>query len=219
MVAVIKVLLAEDHVVVREATAEVIDHQPDMVVVGQAGTGAEAIALALQRDPDVVVMDIAMPRVNGLEATRQICADLPRCRVLVLTAHVEERNIVQLLQAGAAAYLPKTVGLDTLLEAIRAVARGEPVLPPEIATVVLRRLRGEEGEETAGCPLTERELEVLELAAEGMTNTEIAQRLTVSVRTVEAHLTHVYDKLGAGSRTEAVVRAMKEGWLRPGEAS
>jgi NarL family two-component system response regulator LiaR len=217
MVAVIKVLLAEDHVVVREATAEMIDHQPDMQVVGQAGTGTEAVALAMQRRPDVVVMDIAMPRMNGLEATKQIGADLPNCRVLVLTAHLEERNIVQLLQAGAAAYLPKTVGLEALLEAIRAVARGDSVLPPEIAAVVLQRLRGEEREEEAGCPLTERELQVLELAAEGLTNFEIARHLYISVRTVEAHLTHVYDKLGVGSRTEAVVQAMKEGWLRPGE--
>jgi NarL family two-component system response regulator LiaR len=219
MVRVIKVLLAEDHVVVREATAEVIDQQPDMVVVGQAGPGVEAIALALQCEPDVVVMDIAMPRVNGLEATRQIRTDLPRCRVLVLTAHLEERNIIQLLRAGAAAYLPKTVGLEALLETIRAVARGESVLPPEIAAVVLGHLRDEEPEEDADCPLTERELEVLKSAAGGMTNAEIARRLAISVRTVEAHLTHVYDKLGAGSRTEAVVRAMKEGWLRPGEGA
>jgi NarL family two-component system response regulator LiaR len=219
MARVIKVLLAEDHVVVREATAEVIDHQPDMVVVGQAGTGAEAVALALQREPDVVVMDIAMPRVNGLEATRQIRTDFPHCRVLVLTAHLEEENIIQLLQAGAAAYLPKTVGLEALLETIRAVARGESVLPPEIAAVVLGHLRGKEREELSGCPLTERELEVLKSAAAGMTNSQIAQRLAISVRTVEAHLTHVYDKLSAGSRTEAVVRAIKEGWLRPEEES
>jgi NarL family two-component system response regulator LiaR len=219
MARVIKVLLAEDHVVVREATAEVIDHQPDMMVVGQAGTGAEAVALALQRGADVVVMDIAMPHVNGLEATRQICTELPHCRVLVLTAHLEEANIIQLLQAGAAAYLPKTVGLEALLETIRAVARGESVLPPEIAAVVLGHLRGEERQDVFGCPLTDRELEVLKSAAAGMTNAEIAQRLAISVRTVEAHLTHVYDKLGAGSRTEAVVRAIKEGWLRPGGAS
>jgi len=212
------VLLAEDHAVVREATAEVVDHQPDMRVVGQAGTGEEAVALARALRPDVVVMDIAMPRLNGLEATRQIAAQCPGCRVLVLTAREEERYIVQLLQAGAVGYLPKTVGLDELLEAIRAVARGESVLPPAVAAVVVRHMAGEElpGEEAR--PLTERELEVLRLAAEGLTNYDIAQRLYISVRTVEAHLTHIYNKLGVSSRTEAVVRAIQRGWIQTEEA-
>lgn len=212
---VINVLLAEDHAVVREATAEVVDHQPDMRVVGQAGTGEEAVALAKALRPDVVVMDIAMPRLNGLEATRRITAECPGCRVLVLTAREEERYVVQLLQAGAMGYLPKTVGLDELLEAIRAVAQGESVLPPAVAAVVVRHLAGEEltGEEPR--PLTDRELEVLRLAAEGLTNYDIAQRLYISVRTVEAHLTHIYNKLGVSSRTEAVVHAMRRGWIRP----
>ncbi len=215
--AVINVLLAEDHAVVREATAEVVDHQPDMRVVGQAGTGEEAVAMAKALQPDVVVMDIAMPRLNGLEATRQITAECPSCRVLVLTAREEERYVVQLLQAGAVGYLPKTAGLDELLEAIRAVARGESVLPPAVAAVVVRHLAGEElaGEEP--CPLTDRELEVLRLAAEGLTNYDIAQRLYISVRTVEAHLTHIYNKLGVSSRTEAVVHAMQREWIRPGK--
>jgi DNA-binding NarL/FixJ family response regulator len=214
---VITVLLAEDHAVVREATAEVVDHQPDMRVVGQAGTGEEAVALAKALQPDVVVMDIAMPRLNGLEATRQITAECPGCRVLVLTAREEERYIVQLLQAGAVGYLPKTVGLDELLEAIRAVARGESVLPPAVAAVVVRHLAGEELLEEEARPLTDRELEVLRWAARGLTNYDIAQRLYISVRTVEAHLTHIYNKLGVSSRTEAVVRAMREGWIRPEE--
>jgi DNA-binding NarL/FixJ family response regulator len=213
----ITVLLAEDHVVVREATAEVIDHQPDMRVVGQAGTGEEAVALARQLEPDVVVMDIAMPRLNGLEATRQIVTECPRCRVLALTGHEEEQYILQLLQAGAVGYLPTTVGLDELLIAIRAVAKGESVLPPQIAAVVLRHLAGKEpaDAEQPARPLTERELQVLRLAAQGLTNYDIAQRLYVSVRTVEAHLTHIYNRLGVSSRTEAVVRAMQQGWVKP----
>jgi len=211
----ITVLLAEDHAVVREATAEVVGHQPDMHVVGQAGTGKEAVALARALQPDVIVMDIAMPRLNGLEATRRIAAECPRCRVLVLTAREEERYVIQLLQAGAVGYLPKTVGLDELLEAIRAVARGESVLPPAVAAVVVRHLAGEGAPEEAVRPLTDRELEVLKLAAQGLTNYDIAQRLYISVRTVEAHLTHVYDKLGVSSRTEAAVHAMRQGWIPP----
>jgi DNA-binding NarL/FixJ family response regulator len=211
---VIKVLLAEDHAVVREATAEVVDHQPDMHVVGQAGTGEEAVTLTRALEPDVIVMDIAMPRLSGLEATRQITTECPQCRVLVLTAHDEERHIIQSLQAGAAGYLPKTLGLDELLEAIRTVARGEPVLPPEVVVAAVRHLtgKGPPGEEPR--PLTDRELEVLQLAAQGLTNYDIAQRLHVSVRTVEAHLTHIYNKLGVKSRTEAVVRAMQRGWIQ-----
>ncbi|MFQ6101848.1 MAG: response regulator [Anaerolineae bacterium] len=214
---VITVLLAEDHAVVREATAEIVDHQPDMRVVGQAGTGQEVVALARELRPDVIVMDIAMPRLNGLEATRIIAAECPGCRVLVLTAHEEERYIIQLLEAGAVGYLPKTVGLDELLEAIRAVARGESVLPPAVAAVVVRHLAGEGAPEELAQPVTNRELEVLRLAAQGLTNYDIAQRLYISVRTVEAHLTHVYSKLGVGSRTEAVVHAMQQGWISPEE--
>jgi len=210
----ITVLLAEDHAVVREATAEVVDHQPDMRVVGMAGTGEEAVALARKLQPEVIVMDIAMPRLSGLEATRQITAQRPQCRVLVLTAREEKKYMLQLLEAGAAGYLLKTVGLDELIEAIRATARGESVLPPEVAAVVVRRLRGEEPlDEEEAQPLTDRELEVLAMVAQGMTNHNIARRLHVSVRTVEAHLTHVYNKLGVSSRTEAAVRATQRGWI------
>jgi DNA-binding NarL/FixJ family response regulator len=215
MMGAIRVLLADDHTIVREATAEILEHQPDMHVVGQAGTGEEAIDLARELQPDVAVMDIAMPRLNGLEATRRITAECPRCRVLALTAHEEERPIIQLLQAGAVGYLPKTIGLDELLEAIRAAARGESVLPPAVAAVVVRHLAEKEPPEEPAHPLTDRELEVLRAAAQGLTNYDIAQQLTVSVRTVEAHLTHVYNKLGVSSRTEAVVHAMRQGWIPP----
>jgi DNA-binding NarL/FixJ family response regulator len=217
MMPTIRILLAEDHVVVREATVEVLDHQPDLRVVGQAGNGEEAVALARDLQPDVVLMDIAMPRLNGLEATRQILKECPHCQVLVLTAHQEESCIIQLLQAGAAGYLPKTVGLDDLLAAVRAVARGESVLPPAIAAVVVRHVAGRPAEPQAEA-LTEREFQVLRLAAQGLTNYDIAQRLYISVRTVEAHLTHIYGKLGVGSRTEAVVHAMRQGWI-PAEES
>jgi len=212
---VITVLLAEDHAVVRQATAEIIQHQPDMRVVGQAGTGKEAVTLANRLRPDVVVMDIAMPHLDGLEATRQIGDQCPETRVLVLTAREEEQYVVGLLRAGAQGYLSKTVALDELLQAIRAVARGESVLPPAVAAVVVRHMAGREMPGEDFSPLTDRELEVLALVAEGLTNRDIGRQLSISLRTVEAHLTHIYDKLDVGSRTEAVVRAMRQGWIHP----
>jgi DNA-binding NarL/FixJ family response regulator len=204
--------LADDHVVLREATAELIEHQPDMHVVGQAGTGEQTVDLAMHLCPDVVVMDIAMPRVGGLEATRQIVRDRPSTRVLVLTAHEDSDHVVPLLEAGATGYLPKTIGLNELLEAIRATSRGESVLPPSVASVVVRHL-GREPSGTAGQDLTPRERQVLRLLSEGLSNHQIAYRLGLSVRTVEAHLTHTYAKLGVGSRVEAVLLAQRCGLL------
>jgi DNA-binding NarL/FixJ family response regulator len=208
----IRVLLADDHAVLREATAELIDHQPDMVVVGQAGTGEQTVRLTRQLRPDVVVMDIAMPRGNGLEATRSIVGELPGTRVLVLTAHEDRDHVIPLLEAGAIGYLPKTVGLNELLDAIRAASRGESVLPPAIASVVVRHLSGEVGE-TPKSALTAREMEVLCFVCQGLSNQQIAHKLNLSVRTIEAHLTHIYNKLGVGSRTEAAVLAQREGWV------
>jgi DNA-binding NarL/FixJ family response regulator len=208
----IRVLLADDHAVLREATAELVDHQPDMVVVGQASTGEETVRLTRQLRPDVVVMDIAMPRGNGLEATRQIVGEWPGIRVLVLTAHEDRDHVIPLLEAGAIGYLPKTVGLNDLLDAIRAASRGESVLPPSIASVVVRHLSGEV-ERAPGAALTAREMEVLCLVSQGRSNHQVARELGLSVRTVEAHLTHIYNKLGVGSRTEAALLAQREGWV------
>jgi DNA-binding NarL/FixJ family response regulator len=208
----IRVLLADDHVVLREATAELIDHQLDMTVVGQAGTGEEAVALSKTSRPDVIVMDIAMPRLNGLAATRRVMAECPGARVLVLTAHEDEKHVMPLLEAGATGYLPKTVGLNELLDAIRATHRGDSVLPPPVASVVVRHLAGKTVPARQD-ELTPREVEVLGLLSEGLSNQQIAYRLDRSVRTVEAHLTHVYAKLGVGSRTEAVLVAQREGLL------
>jgi DNA-binding NarL/FixJ family response regulator len=208
----IRVLLADDHAVLREATAELVDHQPDMVVVGQAGTGEETVRLARQLHPGVVVMDIAMPRGNGLEATRHIVGELPGTRVLVLTAHEDREHVIPLLEAGAIGYLPKTVGLNELLDAIRAAGRGESVLPPSIASVVVRHLSGAE-EQRPEAALTAREMEVLCLVSQGLSNHQVAHELGLSVRTIEAHLTHIYNKLGVGSRTEAALLAQREGWI------
>lgn len=208
----IRVLLADDHVVLREATAELIDHQPDMRVVGQAGTGEETIAMAITLRPNVIVMDIAMPRLDGLTATQQIMAECPTTKVLVLTAHEDEEHIIPLLEAGAIGYLPKTVGLNELLEAIRATSRGESVLPPAVASVVVQHL-ARKASGVSDDNLTPREMEVLRLLAEGLSNHQIALRLELSVRTIEAHLTHIYAKLGVGSRVEAVLQAQRKGLL------
>jgi DNA-binding NarL/FixJ family response regulator len=208
----IRILLADDHVVLREATAELLDHQPDMHVVGQAGTGEETVVLARALCPDVIVLDIAMPRLDGLSATQQIVAECPVIKILVLTAHDDEEHVIPLLKAGATGYLSKTVGLNELLEAIRATSHGESVLPPSVASVVVRHLSGKIPDVLAD-NLTSREQQVLNLLSEGLSNHQMALRLGLSVRTVEAHLTHIYAKLGVGSRTEAVLQAQRRGLL------
>jgi NarL family two-component system response regulator LiaR len=212
----IRILLAEDHVVVREGTRELLRHERDMEVVGEAGDGEEAIRLAVELRPDVVLMDIAMPKLNGIEATKQIKALFPATAVLILTAYDNDQYIFALLEAGAAGYLLKNVRGRELIEAVRAVHAGEPVLDPTVTRKVIDRFKaaqGEFGEERAAEPLTERELEVLRLAGKGMANKDIAKELCLSVRTVQAHFGNIFSKLGVGSRTEAVLHGLKTGWL------
>jgi len=214
--AKIRVMLVEDHVLVREGTRELLDRENDLEVVAEAGDGEEAIRLAALRHPDVVVMDMAMPRLNGIEATRQIKATNPGTAVLVLTAYDDEQYIFAFLEAGAAGYLLKDVSTRDLIQAIRAVHSGESVLHPTVARKVVdyfsRKAKGAPKEETAEV-LTEREMDVLRLAARGMTNREIGNQLGISVRTVQVHLSNIFGKLGVGSRTEAVLHALRKGWL------
>lgn len=213
----IRVLLAEDHVVVREGTRELIEREPDMEVVAEAGDGEEAVELSKRSRPDVVIMDIAMPKVNGIEATKLIKQELPTTAVLILTAYDNEQYIFALLEAGAAGYLLKNVRRSELISAIRAVQRGESVLHPQIARKVVERFRDTRGpvaiEEPGREVLSERELEVLRLAGKGKSNKDIANDLSLSIRTVQAHLGNIFNKLGVGSRTEAVLLALKKGWL------
>lgn len=208
----IRVFLADDHTVLREATAELVDNQPDMEIVGQAGTGEETVALAITLRPDVIVMDAAMPRMNGLDATRLILSECTETRILILSAYEDSEHVLPLLQAGAIGYLPKTIGLNEFLSAIRSAYQGISVLPPSIASVVVRHLSDSTDRE-ADAPLTGREIEVLRLVAQGMTNEQVAYKLNLSKRTVEAHLTHVYTKLNVFSRTEAALLAQKKGWI------
>lgn len=212
----IRILLADDHVVVREGTRELLEREGDLEVVAEAGDGQEAVRLAASQRPDVAIMDIAMPKLNGIEATKQIKANDPSTAVLVLTAYDDDQYVFALLEAGAAGYLLKNVRANELIEAVRAVHAGESVLHPTIARKVINRFaRPADGrrEEEVGEQLTERELEVLKLAAKGMTNREIAQELVISVRTVQVHLTNIFNKIGVGSRTEAVLYGLRKGWL------
>ncbi len=210
----IRVLLAEDHVMVREGTREFVQREPDMEVIGEAGDGEEAVRLAGKLKPDVVVMDIAMPKMNGIEATKQIKAHDPSIAVLVLTAYDNDQYIFALLEAGAAGYLLKGVRVNELIDAIRAVYAGESVLHPVVARRVVNRLVSPGGKETRPSELlSEREMEVLKLAATGVSNKDIAQQLFLSPRTVQVHLGNIFTKLGVASRTEAVLYALKRGWL------
>lgn len=212
----IRVLLAEDHVITRQGMRRLLEEAEGMAVVGEAGDGEEAVRLANEAQPDVVIMDIAMPKLNGIEATRQIKLLRPTVAVLALSAYDDDEYVFGLLEAGAAGYLLKTASGDELIHAIQAVHRGEPVLDPVVARKVISRFRfpkGPSGREKPSERLSDREIDVLKLAAKGMSNREIADQLTLSRRTVEGHLRSIFNKLGVGSRTEAVLYGLKKGWF------
>jgi len=214
----IHVIIADDHAIVREGTRHILDQEADIEVVGEARDGAEAVALAETLKPDVAIVDISMPVIGGIEATERIKASRPGTAVLILTSYDDDRYIFALLAAGAAGYLLKDVPSEEVVRAVRSVHAGEPVLHPAIAKKVLARFAAEaHGEEECRDGerfLTDRELDVLRLAACGLSNSDIAGRLSISMRTVQAHLTQVFNKLGAGSRTEAVIAGLRRGLLR-----
>lgn len=212
----IKILIADDHAVVREGTRQILEREPDLVVVAEAVDGEEAVRLAGSSKPDVAIIDIAMPVVDGIEATRQIKALYPAVAVLILSAYDDDQFVFGLLEAGAAGYLLKSVRGRELVDAVRQVYAGESVLHPTIARKVLNRFVPTADKAAANKQtevLSERETEVLRLAARGLSNQEIADELFLSLRTVQAHLGHIFNKLQVSSRTEAVVRALKEGWV------
>ncbi len=222
MVKQINILLAEDHVVVRESIRQSLERVPNFKVVGEANDGEEAVRMTKQLKPDVIIMDISMPKLNGIEATKQIKAFQPSAIILALTAYDYEQYIFPLLEAGAAGYLLKDVSSRELIDAIQTVYRGEAVLHPAVARKILGRFRGTKGghaDEKALDLLTEREITVLKMAAKGMSNNAIAEELHLSVRTIESHLGVIFNKLGVGSRTEAVIQAIVRGWLTLEELS
>ena len=208
MTDAIRVVLAEDHAFVREGTAELLERAGGVQVVGQAADGFEAVRLVDTLRPDVLLIDLAMPGLDGIEATRRAIRLAPGTAVLALTAHEEEPYVRAMLEAGARGYLSKAARAQELVAAVRAVAAGETVLSPRVVAHVLS------GPGSAAASLTPRELEMLRGAARGLGNKQIAAELGVSARTVQTHLTRVFAKLGVSSRTEAVLHAIKMGWVR-----
>jgi DNA-binding NarL/FixJ family response regulator len=204
----------------RQGTSELLNREPDIEVVGEAGDGQEAVELAQRLVPDIVIMDVRMPVLSGIEATRRIRESLPAVQVLVLTAHDDDQYIFSLLQAGASGYLLKTAPVSDLVKAIRQVQAGESPLDPSISRKVVVRMLGDRGvlpaaaeEASQAEPLTARELEVLQLLVQGMNNRAIADVLYISDRTVQAHLTNIFAKMHVSSRLEAVLLAIRRGWL------
>jgi DNA-binding NarL/FixJ family response regulator len=220
----LRVFLADDHAVLRSGLRLLVNAQPDLEVVGEAGDGIEAIegvtALASAGKVDVVVLDIGMPRLSGLEALRRLKVSLPHLAIVILTMHASEPYLFQVIQAGGAGYVLKQTADEHLLGAIRDAARGRPFLYPTMETRLLadylhRALRAGHRAASAFLSLTEREREVLVLVAQGHTNQEVADQLNISVKTVETHRAHLMNKLGLQTRAELVRYALREGYLTP----
>ena len=211
-----KILIADDHPLLREALCQVFSNQKDMEIVGQAGNGEEAIDLASQLKPDIVVMDIMMPKFDGLEASRQIKKIAPNTAILILTAYDDDNYVLGLLEAGATGYLMKSAKGQDLVEAVRAVRAGESVLHPKIIEKLLKQAMAKPAETVElkiKDLLSDREMEMLKLLATGMSNKEIAEKLCLSLRTVKAHMSNIFTKMNVASRSEALVEALRKGLL------
>ena len=209
MSGVVRVLIADDHPVVRSGIKGMLEPDPGFDVAGEASSGLEAVALALREHPDVVLMDLQMPGLDGASATAQIKAQLPQTQVLVLTTYAADADIVRAIDAGAVGYLLKDAPHEEITRAVRAAARGETTLAPAIAQRLMQRVRS-----PASGALSAREIAVLQLAARGLSNSEIAKELFVSTTTAKAHLVHIYAKLGVNDRTAAVTTALERGIIR-----
>jgi NarL family two-component system response regulator LiaR len=211
----IEILIADDHVVVREGLRAFLDTQPDIYVIGEAANGEEAVRLATELIPDVILMDLVMPDMDGVEATRRIKRATPRTEIIILTSYHEDEHIFPALRAGALSYLLKDVEMDNLADAIRRAVAGEAILHPRIAARVIKDIQGTlEQEPNIFFELTDRELEVLQLIAEGLSNSEIEERLVISENTVKGHVRNILSKLHLADRTKAAVLAWRQGLVR-----
>ena len=209
MIEIVRVLIADDHPVVRSGIKGMLEPDPGFEVVGEASSGLEAVALSLREHPDVVLMDLQMPGLDGASATAQIKALRPQTQVLILTTYGTDADIVPAIEAGAVGYLLKDLPHEEIARAVRAAARGETTLAPAIARRLMQRVRSPGSD-----ALSAREIEVLQFAARGLSNNEIAKELFVSATTVKAHLVHIYAKLGVNDRTAAVTTALERGHIR-----
>jgi len=208
----IRLLIADDHPVVRDGLSGMFSGDDGFEVVGEAANGAQAVTLASALEPDVILMDLRMPEMDGVAAIAELARQKVAARVLVLTTYDTDSDVVRAVEAGATGYLLKDSPRDDLLRAVRAAARGEAALSPSVATRLLGQVRAPAQE-----PLSQRELEVLELVARGATNREAAAKLFISEATVKTHLLHIYAKLGVSDRAAAVAEAFQRGLLRPRE--
>jgi len=210
--AKIRILLADDHNIVRAGIRQLLESADDLKVIAEAGDGEEAQALIEQHKPDVAVLDIQMPKASGIEVTRWARSHLPEVGVLILTAYDDDPYVMAVLQAGANGYVLKTGQADELIQAVRDVYEGKSALDPNITRKLMSNIF-KTPESKSVEPLTDRELDVLRLAAKGFTNKAIGVQLSISDRTVQGHLAHIFAKLQANSRTEAVMRAVSLGWI------
>ena len=207
----IRILIADDHAIVRKGIRALLMTEPGMQVIGEAGDGQEAVSLAQKLKPDLILMDLVMPRMDGIEATRRITEQAQAPQILVLTSFAADDKVFPAIKAGALGYLLKDSGPEELVQAIRQVSRGEPSLEPSIARKVLQELSHPSKAELTPEPLTERELDVLRLIAQGCSNRSIADKLVISEVTVRTHVSNILSKLHLASRTQAALFALREG--------
>jgi len=207
----IRILIVDDHAIVREGQRALIDTEPGMEIVGEAADGVQAVEMARSLQPDVILLDLVMPRKGGMEAIDEIRAHDPHARILVLTSFAEDEQVYAAIKAGALGYLLKDTSPQGILAAIREVYRGEPSMSPTIAKRLMRELQRSSDLPPSEAPLTEREVEVLKLVAQGLPNQEIAEMLVISERTVSTHVSNILGKLHLANRTQAALYAWREG--------
>ena len=211
MTETIRILIADDHAIVREGMNHLIDGRPDLEIVAEAADGAEAVLLVQRHQPDVILMDLMMPRMDGIAAIKAIKRDDPEARILVLTSFAEDDKVFAAIKAGALGYLLKDSSPLALIQAIHDVHEGNASLHPTIARKLIREINQPPAIPPTEDPLTEREVEILKLVAQGLTNQDIAETLTISPRTVGAHVGHILDKLHLANRTQAALYALRQG--------